>query len=190
LLSGAAVARALANPLRIAILDLLEEHVLSPKELAKELDISLQLASYHVRLLSEHRLIELERTEQRRGALQHFYRSAPRPVFPDAEWEQLPQEIKRELLEASLLNASAAITTAVRAGGFDRAEMHWSRTTIVADARAWEDLAALLTRTLLRVEQIQRQAARRLAASGEAPSRATVVLTAFESPERHRKEPS
>lgn len=51
----------------------------SPKELAFELGEKLGNVSYHVRILARLGLIELVRETPRRGAVEHHYRSVPRP---------------------------------------------------------------------------------------------------------------
>ncbi len=70
---------ALGHPLRARILSLLDVSEGSPKELAERLGEKLGNVSYHVRILARLGLIELVRETPRRGAVEHHYRSAPRP---------------------------------------------------------------------------------------------------------------
>src|ERR1700761_9561038 len=72
------VAKAFAHPLRGQILIILNERVASPNLLAQELDQSLNLVAYHVRVLEKYDCIELVDTKQRRGATEHFYRATRR----------------------------------------------------------------------------------------------------------------
>jgi DNA-binding transcriptional ArsR family regulator len=68
---------ALAHPIRLAIMRTAAGEF-SPKTTADALgDVSLQLVSYHVRILRDAGLLTLTRTEPRRGALEHFYRATP-----------------------------------------------------------------------------------------------------------------
>ena len=60
------VAKAFAHPLRVQILIILNERVASPNLLAQELDQSLNLVAYHVRVLEKYDCIELVDTKQRR----------------------------------------------------------------------------------------------------------------------------
>src|SRR3954465_10750603 len=78
------VAKAFAHPLRVQILIILNEKVASPNMLAQQLDQSLNLVAYHVRVLEKYDCIELVDTKQRRGATEHFYRATrrPRALFP------------------------------------------------------------------------------------------------------------
>jgi predicted transcriptional regulator len=75
----AGLLRALGHPVRIAIVKRLGDmREGSPVAFAEELDAPLATMSHHFRSLAHSGLIRLERTEQRRGALQHFYVLSPR----------------------------------------------------------------------------------------------------------------
>ena len=71
--------KALAHPLRVRVLEALEDRTASPSELADELGANLSLLSYHVRKLEELGMIELVRKAPRRGAIEHFYALAQHP---------------------------------------------------------------------------------------------------------------
>lgn len=76
-----ALARSTAHHLRISILEVMGMdggRVMSPNELSFELQVYLAKIDYHVDQLRRAGLIELVRTEPRRGATEHFYRLAPR----------------------------------------------------------------------------------------------------------------
>ena len=64
----------MAHPMRARILASLDGRELSPVELARELEASLGVVSYHVRVLAEAGVVELARTTARRGAIQHHYK--------------------------------------------------------------------------------------------------------------------
>jgi DNA-binding transcriptional ArsR family regulator len=66
----------MAHPMRGRILASLDGRELSPVALARELDATLGVVSYHVRVLAEAGVVELARTTARRGAIQHHYRLA------------------------------------------------------------------------------------------------------------------
>lgn len=75
------LARAVAHPLRISILEVLGiegGRVMSPTDLSHELQVYLSKLDYHVDRLHKAGLIELVRTRPARGATEHFYRLAPR----------------------------------------------------------------------------------------------------------------
>jgi DNA-binding transcriptional ArsR family regulator len=71
-------AKAVSHPLRSRILEMLAEEVSSPNELAGKLDERLPNVSYHVRTLLDLGCVELVRTAQRRGAIEHYYRAKVR----------------------------------------------------------------------------------------------------------------
>src|SRR3954466_2441505 len=71
--------KALAHPIRVRILGILEDRSATPRELATAIGVPLENVSYHVRTLRNFGLIELERTRQVRGAIEHHYRAAARP---------------------------------------------------------------------------------------------------------------
>src|ERR1700760_3130475 len=93
--SEARIAKALAHPLRARILQRLGERVLSPGDLAVELNAPLGVVSYHVRMLRDYDCVELVRTEPRRGALQHFYRATARPQLDENQWRALASRRRR-----------------------------------------------------------------------------------------------
>ena len=65
--------KALAHPLRIRILGILEQRSATPKELAELLDVQLENLSYHVRTLRDFGFIKLERRRMVKGAVEHRY---------------------------------------------------------------------------------------------------------------------
>lgn len=80
---------ALAHPLRRRILRKMikDETEISPRDLALDLKEQLSRLSYHVRILAWCGAIELVRTDQVRGSMQHFYR-----VIVDARWARMALE--------------------------------------------------------------------------------------------------
>ena len=68
------VIAALNHPLRRTIMRLfLGGSPTSPVAIARELDGSLNLVSYHVKILADNEVVRLVKTEPRRGALEHFF---------------------------------------------------------------------------------------------------------------------
>lgn len=80
------------NPLRRRILEYLGEHgMASPNEMSKALKEGLSQISYHVKELYKPTntrnpsLIEMVKTEPRRGAVEHYYRRREEPVYEKAD---------------------------------------------------------------------------------------------------------
>lgn len=70
--------RALSHPLRVQILEILSERIASPNDLSEELGVELTHVAYHTRTLDRCGCLELVDTAQRRGATEHYYRTAAR----------------------------------------------------------------------------------------------------------------
>jgi predicted ArsR family transcriptional regulator len=177
------VAKAFAHPLRVQILIILNERVASPNLLSQELNQSLNLVAYHVRVLEKYDCIELVDTKQRRGATEHFYRATRRQFLSDAEWARMPEALRPGLSGAMLKAVFDDIEEAVTEDTFDEiADRHLSRTPMVVDKRGWDEVATLLGETLDRVLEIQSEASERIANSDEPSMLAKVEILHFKSP--------
>lgn len=177
------VAKAFAHPLRVEILIILNERVASPNLLAQELDQSLNLVAYHVRVLEKYDCIELVDTKQRRGATEHFYSATRRQFLSDAEWSRMPELLRPAISGAMLKSVFQDIEEAVRSGTLDEVEdLHLSRTPMRVDKRGWDDVGALLGETLDRVLKIQAESAARIAGGGEEGISSIMEMLHFKSP--------
>src|SRR5215207_1006074 len=183
-----ALAKALSHPLRMRILTILGQRVASPVELATELDVPLNNLSYHVRTLLDLRCIELVRTEPRRGTLEHFYRAIERPIISADEWSTIPFNVRRAIADGVLTQIAKDLKTAAERGGFDRPDIHLTRTPLTLDEQGWEELGRLTTELLGRADKIAAESAGRIRArkkKGEAeahPFAATLSMLLFEQP--------
>jgi DNA-binding transcriptional ArsR family regulator len=177
------VVKALAHPLRVQILGLLEHRTASPSELAAELNVPLGNVSYHVRQLQSFGLIRLVRTTPRRGSIEHHYELVARPDITDHEWESLPDIVKHAMVGAALAPIGRLVQDAAAAGGFGRREAHLSRTALTLDDEGWRDAAALLIELCERLGDVERESLERIAETAtDTPPPSTVVLMHFESP--------
>jgi DNA-binding transcriptional ArsR family regulator len=179
--------KALAHPLRVRILSVLETRELaSPNELADELEVSLGVVSYHVRRLHALGFLELVRRTPRRGAIEHHYRAKARPRVSDDVWAETPGIVKRAMVGATLQQITGYVNAAAAGGGFDRTEAHLSRTVLMLDDEGWAQLAAEMVRWVEVVERIEVESQARIERSpgGEAEStakRSAAVMMLFES---------
>lgn len=177
------MAKALAHPLRVQLLSLLNEGVASPNELAKKLDEPLTNVSYHVRMLHDLGCIELVDTEPRRGALEHYYRAIMRPFFADKDWKRLPKNARGSISDAVLQLVWEDSAEAIKTGLFDeREDRHLSRSVLCVDDQGWDDLNALLVETLDQAMQIQADSASRAAKSDTDTKRFGVNLVMMSHP--------
>jgi predicted transcriptional regulator len=176
-LSDPTMMRALTHPLRVQVLGILQERRSSPVELAKELNESLTLVSYHVRVLADLGLIKLVGKTPRRGAVQHHYEALGPAEITDRTWGKTPSVVKQAMAVSALEEIGRSMSEIAALGGFDRTDAHLTRTHLKLDQRGWEELTAEMTRLLERAEALQRESAERLEASpGEPPFNASMVL--------------
>src|SRR3954466_13898107 len=125
--------KALAHPLRVQILTVLEERVASPSDLAEELGAPLGNVSYHVRTLSDLGLLKLVRRRTRRGAVEHYYRARERATVSDRAWSQVPTVVRRSMVGVALEQAVDHAASAAASGGFDGEEPSLTRHSLTLD---------------------------------------------------------
>lgn len=179
------VAKAFAHPLRVQILIILNERVASPNLLSQELDQSLNLVAYHVRVLEKYDCIELVDTKQRRGATEHFYRATRRQFLTDSELARLPKSLRPGLAGAMLKSVFNDIEEASQSGTLEEVDdLHLSRTPMVVDKQGWSEVSDLLKETLDRVLEIQAESSARIASGDEAGILSKVHMLHFKSPAR------
>ena len=160
--------KALAHPLRARILESITDRgEASPVELARDLDQPLATVSHHTRVLRDLGCIELTRTEPRRGAVEHYYRSVLRPLLDDAQWEQLSLMERRGLAGQLVRRIFEAASSAGAAGGFDAAGAHVARVPLALDERGWEELSKVVADLLSTAQTIQERSDARRRADGD-----------------------
>jgi DNA-binding transcriptional ArsR family regulator len=175
--------RAIGHPLRLRLLTIFNERVASPSDLAAELGEPIGNVSYHTRILARLGCVELVKTKQVRGAVEHYYRAIVRPVFSDEDWAELPRSIRKSLADAVLAEIADDMGAAATEGGFDREDVHLARTPLVLDKKGWQDLNKLLQDVSDKALAIQSESASRLQADGASDSDAAVLVSMlFEPP--------
>jgi hypothetical protein len=183
----------LRHPLRVRILEALNEgprspsqfveEGLIPKELFNSYQQALSLASYHFRELEKEGCLEVIESIPRRGAVEHVYRGLARVFVDDREFEEMARPDRRQLSRISLQGMVARADRAIREDTFDaRADRHLTWMPMQLDERGWGEAIAALAGTFAELTRIRHDARDRLAASGEAVIPATVAMLGFESP--------
>ena len=172
------VARLLAHPLRQRLMFEYDEPT-SPSKAARRLRQPVNLVSYHTSVLRQRGWIELVRTERRRGAIEHFYRSTTRPVIEDAEWASLPQRLRRAIVLGSVSAAADAARAAALTGGFDHGRAHLSRCLLELDEQGVGEAAATLREAIDGLERISAAARER---DPEGCERHELMIQFFTSP--------
>ena len=176
------IAKAYAHPLRIEIMGLLDNRVASPRQLSDELGASLATTSYHVRQLASMKLIKLVRRRQTRGSIEHFYTARVRPRMYDETWSRIPPIVKRAIIGGRLSQLGKEVLAAAEVGGFDREEIHLTRTRMTLTREGWAEVSKHLAELLERLDAIKARDAARMEADPDTPPvEATAVMMLFET---------
>lgn len=176
------LAKALAHPLRVQILTLLDQQVLSPAQFARRYRISVGSISYHFHEL--HRLgfletVELTKRRSGRGSPQH-YRAVKPDIASGADWAKLGEIAQTMIGTVRLQDFISSVVRAITSGSFDaRKENHFRWAALSLDQRGWRDLNHASRQLLRTVTRIEREATERLTETDQQPIPATFALAAF-----------
>lgn len=178
--------RGLSHVLRQHILLATLQREISPNELSKALGEGLSQVSYHVKVLKEDcdGLIELTRTEPRRGAVEHYYRASAKTLLPASAWRRLKKGLRAVVgagLASDLFNDLA---DALKAGKLQGSHDHIARTPLVLDTEGQRKVKAIAKRATKEVEVEQRATAKRMEKANGDGGKAvgyTFALLAFET---------
>ena len=172
--------KALAHPIRIRILNILDDKTATPKELAQALGLPLENVSYHVRTLKDFGFIKLERTRQVRGAVEHHYKVAARPQIGDKLWAETPRVVQEALIDAHLEALVGLIGQAALQGGFDFGEAQVVRHSLALDDEGLEEASKVLRESYDKLEAISEKSRKR---AGRGTRRISTAVLLFETPE-------
>jgi DNA-binding transcriptional ArsR family regulator len=174
--------RALAHPLRVQILEVLNERQASPNELMEILDYPLGNVAYHTRVLEKCGCIELVTTERRRGAIEHYFRAKPRSYIGHQDWRKVPRSVRNEVSGASLEAFIDRVIDALEAGTIDdREETTLNWTTMAVDELGWSQATEVLEEAMARLQAVHEQSRKRLEITGEEPIPIVTGVAAFEA---------
>lgn len=183
--------KAMTHPLRMRILTRLHGKVASPRQVAAELEERLGTIAYHFRYLKDLELIELVRTEPRRGATEHFYRGLERPYLSEDMWAQVAPAARASVSAVVVNDIVQDVKRSIQEGRFDaREDRHLSRVPLLIDEQGWEDVRDLLAGVLEDILLIQGEAANRMAANPGADrvhAEAAMLLFEVKASQRRRR---
>jgi DNA-binding transcriptional ArsR family regulator len=164
------------------MLTVLNQRVASPSELAGELEEPIGNVSYHMRTLAELGMVELVRTEPRRGAVEHYYRAVERPHLAASDWATLPPSVRRAFSDTTGRAVLDDFTGAVKGGGFERDGVRLNRLELQLDQKGWEELGKVLDDASQRIEKAAAKAKDRAGkGAGDERIAASAVLMLFET---------
>jgi DNA-binding transcriptional ArsR family regulator len=178
--------RALAHPLRIRILQVLNEQEASPTMLAGLLKESVGDTSYHTKQLLKYGCVELVRTEPRRGAIEHFFRAIPKSSTGDQQWRSVPRSVRASITVSSLQSFMDKAVAALEAGTIDDREdstLNWM--TLVVDKAGWTQVSQIMEDARTQLEAVDEQSRQRVDVTGQTATRLVVGLAAFEAAQRN-----
>ena len=181
---------ALMHPLRVEILQVLNEREASPNEMMGLLGQPLGNVAYHSRVLEKCGCIEIVRTAQRRGATEHFFRAVPRSYIGHQDWRKVPRSVRTGVSGASFESFLNRVIDALRAGTIDdRDDTTLSWMSLAVDEVGWAQTAAVLDEARVRLQAVHEQSRKRLAMSGEEATAMIVGLAAFEAAASDENQP-
>lgn len=141
-----------AHPTRLRSWFLLAERTMSPKEIADEIGQELNHVAYHVRVLLDLGAIELVRTEPRRGAMAHWYRTVTRPDMRAEDMNGLSKEQAHQnaghIVQLQVADAASSLDAGLMV---DRPDHVLIRSPMDLDEQAFRETRELLDETLERL---------------------------------------
>jgi DNA-binding transcriptional ArsR family regulator len=102
-----------ADELRIQILAVAIQRPYAPSDFARDVNISVNSASYHFRKLKEHGYLELAYTEQVRGSTKHYYRATKSGYISEANWGEVADALRPGVAGAILQDFNGRTSQAI-----------------------------------------------------------------------------
>ncbi len=175
------LAKAMAHPVRVKVLELMNEQPIAPVEASAKIGTQLSNVAYHFRTLLELECIEEVGKEQIRGSVKTTYRSRTNLMFDDLCFATLPSGAQTGIGVAIMKALYRRASDAIEAGSFDAKDnRHLSVTTAEMRWEAWDEVANILEGALGRILEIKEEEDAREDDVKRFP--ATIGLFAFESP--------
>lgn len=182
------LAKALAHPLRIKIVDELNERPMSVSEFVKAFPQYTHSQVYkHFRKLEELKCLEVVETKtggSRRGAVEHFYRATVRSLFDESSWANLPDSLKNKITAGVFSTYMERVAEAITKGTIDsRPDRHFTWSEAFFDQQAWDETIEEIEDLFQRIPIRNAEASARLAKTDAKPVPVTIALACFESPD-------
>jgi len=179
------MARAMAHPMRVQILGILNKRVMSPSGFARTYDLKLSNTSYHFRRLNELGLIEEVDSRQVRGSTEHFYAAVKRVLFDGRAWDELPPSVKAQVSARILSDFLEVVAAAMKEETFDSSDERmavWVQERL--DEQGWVEAVAIERELVHKMESVYKGSRLRLLEAGEPEGGmlGTFGVFLFESP--------
>lgn len=148
--------KALAHPLRVEILAILNDRVASPNELSKELEEHLSQVSYHIKVLKDFEMIEMVKTEPRRGAVEHYYKACEEVFISSEQLKLMPKSVQAGVWGPVLADIEQDVGTSLEIGTFDkRSDIVVGRDSRILDGHGCEEAEKLAAEFYRRYKQLE-----------------------------------
>jgi len=180
--------KGMGHPLRLKILTHLNDREWSPNELADLLAEGLSQVSYHVKVLKDLKLVELTRTEPRRGAVEHFYRATTRTIITLDMARKIPKSGRQLLVDVALTEINDDVNESIKTGLYEsRDDYQATRIPMILDEQGCEEAHKLGDKYIKDMLEIAGDSAARLVESGDPqPMGISAVLLTFRSAKAER----
>jgi len=180
-------ATVLAHPLRVRILEVLNQRDMSPVEFCREgyapANADVSHVAYHFRELAKYGSLAVVEENQRRGSVEHVYRGLGRAYFSDLQWNGLDHQARVKVSKTTVQGLMARVEGALMSDTFDaRVDRHLTWIAMRLDEQGWSEMATALTATFGEIEQIRADAEARLDRDGEDGIPSTCGILGFPSP--------
>jgi len=166
--------RALSHPLRVELLELLNERQASPVDMKRALGGTLNRINYHLKVLVDCGCVEVIETEPVRGAVKHYYRAVPRSFLGHPDLRHVPPSIRGGATEMSARSFHKAFCSAAEDGKVDSEDAIFNWMTLAVD-RLGREKAIELGETVLKGYELIAKQSRERAAEGEEPLGSLIV---------------
>jgi DNA-binding transcriptional ArsR family regulator len=178
------LAKAMAHPVRVKALELLDQKPMAPVEVADRLDVPVSNMSYHFRTLLELEVIEEVSKEQVRGSLKTTYRSCVDLLVMQVHWGAIDGQAMGVMRRAILSATALRVTDAIKAKTIDRRpEFHITVQTVNATEEEWKEVTAMYEDARERLAEIAANSAE----DSEPRFPATFSVQAYESPKLYEQ---
>lgn len=148
--------KGLGHPLRVEILAILNDRVASPNELSKELEEGLSQVSYHIKVLKDFEMIEMVKTEPKRGAVEHYYRAREEVFLSSEDLKLMPKSTRVGVWGPVLADIEHDIGTSLEASTFDmRPDMVVGRDSLIFDDQACKKAEKLAADFFKKYKQLE-----------------------------------
>jgi DNA-binding transcriptional ArsR family regulator len=171
---------AIGHPLRQHVLAVLNERVASTSEIGREIDLEVSSFYHHVELLENLGFLELVESRKRRGANERFLQAKEAVLFDDEAWEKVPPSVRSDMAGSHVLLILDELAKTLRSRAFGASSAtHSSWLPGVFDKLGWQECLQLMNEMLVKMMEIKKRSAKRLAASGEPGIPATIAMMGF-----------